>query len=58
MNIVVDVNVLISALLKDSTSRSLLVNSTHDLFFPEPSLHKIRKYHQYMLKKTGFSVFV
>ena len=57
MNIIVDVNVLIAALLKDSTSRSLLINSSHDFFFPEPSLHKIRKYQAYMLKKTGFSEF-
>lgn len=55
MKIITDVNPLISALLKDSTSRNLMVNSGQDFCFPEPSLHKIRKYKDYMLEKTGFS---
>lgn len=55
MNIVVDVNALISGLLKDSTSRKIIVNSNHGFCFPEPSLHKIRKYKGYILEKTGFS---
>jgi|SRR3989338_3558437 len=55
MKIIVDVNALISALLKDSTSRSLIVNSGQDFCFPEPSLHEIRKYKEYILEKSGFS---
>lgn len=55
MKIIVDVNALISALLRESTSRNLIVNSGQDFCFPEPSLHKIRKYKEYMLEKTGFS---
>lgn len=57
MNIVVDVNALISGLLKDSTSRNIIVNYDDNFYFPEPSLHKIRKYKQYILDKTGFSEF-
>ena len=55
MKIIVDVNALISALLRESTSRSLVVNSGQDFCFPEPSLHKIRKYKDYILEKSGFS---
>ncbi len=55
MKIIADVNILISALLKESTSRNLIVNCGQDFCFPEPSLHKIRKYKDYMLEKTGFS---
>ena len=55
MNFIVDVNSLMSALLKDSTSRNIIVNSEQDFCFPEPSLHKIRKYKDYILEKTGFS---
>lgn len=55
MNIVVDVNALISGLLKNSTSRHLIVNSNQEFYFPEPSLQKIRKYKDYLLGKTGYS---
>ncbi len=57
MKIIVDVNALISALLRESTSRGLIVNSGQDFGFPEPSLHKIRKYKEYILEKSGFSEF-
>lgn len=50
MKIITDVNAIISALLKDSTSRNLIVNSGQDFCFPELSLHKIRKYQDYIEK--------
>ena len=31
------------------------MNSQFDFFFPEPSLHKIRKYKDYILEKSGLS---
>jgi len=55
MNVIIDVNALISGLLKDSTSRNIIVNFNQDFCFPEPSLNKIRKYKDLILKKTGFS---
>lgn len=57
MNIIVDVNALMSGLLKDSTSRNIIVNFDKDFYFPEPSLQKIRKYKNLILEKTGFSEF-
>lgn len=55
MNIIVDVNVFISGLFKDSTSRNIIVNANQDFCFPEHSLHKIRKYQQYIIEKAGLS---
>ena len=55
MKIVLDVNVILSALIRDSTIRKIILNSQFDLYFPEPSLHKIRKYKSYILEKSGLS---
>ena len=55
MRIVLDVNVLLSALIRDSTTRNIIINSEFDFCFPEPSLHKIRKYQEYIIKKSGLS---
>lgn len=55
MIVVVDVNALLSALIKDSVSRDIIINSRQDFCFPEPSLHKIRKYKSLILEKAGIS---
>ncbi len=53
MKIIVDVNVILSALIKNSITRKIILNSGLVLYFPEPSLHKIRKYQNYVIKKSG-----
>jgi len=55
MKIILDVNVILSALIRDSTTRKIILNSQFDFYFPEPSLHKIRKYKDYILEKSGLS---
>ena len=55
MKIILDVNVILSALIRDSTTRKIILNSEFDLYFPEPSLHKIRKYKNYILEKSGLN---
>ncbi len=55
MKIIVDVNVLLSALIRDSTTRKIILQSDFDFYFPEPSMHKIRKYEAYILQKSGLS---
>ena len=55
MKIILDVNVILSALIRDSTTRKIILNSQFDFYFPEPSLHKIRKYKDYILKKSGLT---
>ena len=55
MIIVVDVNPLISALIRDSSARSIIVSVNFDFCFPEPALQKIRKYKSYIIGKSGLS---
>lgn len=55
MIIIIDVNILLSALIKDSTTRSLILTSGQDFYFPEKSMQKIRKYKQYIKEKSGLS---
>ncbi len=55
MIFVLDVNPLLAALIKDSTSRNIIVKSGLDFCFPEPALQKIRKYKGYTMQKSGFS---
>lgn len=55
MKIILDVNVLLSALIKNSTTREIIVKSGQDFCFPESSLIKIRKYKDLILKKSGLS---
>ncbi len=55
MKIVIDVNRILSALIRDSSTRKIILNSEFDFYFPEPSLHKIRKYKSYIFKKSGLT---
>ena len=55
MIIIVDVNIILSALIRDSITREIILKSGQDFCFPEPSLHKIRKYKELILKKSGIS---
>ena len=55
MKVILDVNVILSALIRDSTTRKIILNSEFDFYFPEPSLHKIRKYKDYTLEKSGLT---
>ena len=55
MIIITDVNILLSAFIKDSTTREIIVKSGQDLCFPEPSLQTIRKHQPLILKKSGLS---
>ena len=55
MKVILDVNVILSALIRDSTTRKIILNSDFDFYFPESSLHKIRKYKDYILEKSGLT---
>ena len=55
MNIIIDVNVFLSALIRDSTTRELILTYDQEFYFPEKSLQKIRKYRKYVQKKSGLS---
>ncbi len=53
--IVVDTNVLISALIKDSVTRRIIVQSDLTLMYPEHLLKEVGKYEDYILKKTRYT---
>ncbi len=55
MKIILDVNAILSALIRDSTTRKIILNSQFEFYFPEPSLEKIRKYKEYILEKSGLT---
>ena len=55
MIIIVDVNILLSALIKDSMTREILISSELDFCFPEKSMQKIRKYRGLIQEKSGLS---
>src|SRR3989344_5243093 len=53
MIIIIDTNVLISALIKDSLTRKIIVFSGLEFCYPEISLHELRKHKNLVLKKSG-----
>ena len=53
MRFVIDTNILLSALIKDSTTRKIIVKSGWDFYYPEMSFHEVRKYKDLVLKKSG-----
>jgi predicted nucleic acid-binding protein len=55
MKIVIDTNVLMAGLLKDSAVRFLLTSTNHRFYLPDFSIEEIKKYEIDLLKKSGYS---
>lgn len=55
MRIILDTNVLISALIKDSFSRAIILLSGEEFYYPEQSMREINKYKSLILEKSGLS---
>ncbi|HIH14577.1 MAG TPA: PIN domain-containing protein [Nanoarchaeota archaeon] len=55
MRLVIDTNIFISALLRDSKVRELIVNSPLPLIFPEAVLYELRKHEGELLEKSGLA---
>ena len=55
MILVIDSNILLASLIRDSTVRKIIVESGWDFFYPESSFHEIRKYKDLVLEKSGMS---
>ena len=53
MRLVIDTNILLSALIRDSLTRKMIVESDWTLYYPEISFHEIRKYQKLVLEKSG-----
>ncbi|PJC44590.1 hypothetical protein CO038_03290 [Candidatus Pacearchaeota archaeon CG_4_9_14_0_2_um_filter_39_13] len=54
MRIVIDTNVLMAGLLKDSAVRKILVLSGNEFFLPEFAIEEIKKYEDELLEKSGY----
>ena len=55
MILVVDSNILFASLIKDSTTRKIIVESEWEFYYPEMSFHEIRKYKNLVLEKSGMN---
>ncbi len=53
MKLVVDVNIVIAALIRDSTSRKLLFLSRFNFIIPDIYLEEVLKYRGYIKEKTN-----
>ncbi len=55
MKIVLDTNILISALMRDSTTRKLIIELDEELYYPASGMEEIQKHRELILKKSGLS---
>lgn len=55
MIIVIDTNILISALIRDSFTRNIIMYSGLNFYYPEISLHELRKHKQLIIKKSDLT---
>src|SRR3989338_1117325 len=55
MKFIIDTNILLAALIKDSTTRKIIVKSGWEFYYPELSFHEVRKYKDLVLAKSGVS---
>ena len=55
MKVVIDTNIIIAALLKDSITRKIIIESGWEFYYPEISMHEIREHKNLILEKSGLS---
>lgn len=55
MIVVIDSNILISALIRDSLTRRIIIASGMNFVYPEISLREIRKHKGMILEKSGLT---
>jgi predicted nucleic acid-binding protein len=55
MKLVIDTNILISALIKNSVSREIIMKSRIKFYYPSVSLNEIHKYRELIMDKSGLS---
>lgn len=55
MNLVIDTNVLISSLIKDSITRRILMRSGWKFYYPITALQEIEKYEEFIQEKADLS---
>ncbi len=55
MKVIVDTNILISALIKNSTTRKIIMESGLRFYYPSIAMQEIEKYKTIILEKSGLS---
>jgi predicted nucleic acid-binding protein len=55
MRIIVDANIVLAALIKDSTTRSLILFLEAEFYFPEPLLKELDKYKALVQRKANLT---
>lgn len=55
MILVIDSNILLSAMIRDSDTRKIILESGWSFYYPEISFHEIRKYKALVLEKSRIS---
>lgn len=55
MIFVIDSNILLSSLIRDSVTRKIIVGSEWVFCYPETAFHEIRKYKKLVLEKSGMT---
>lgn len=55
MKIVLDTNVLISALIRNSITRRLIIEMDEELVYPEAGIREIEKHRGLIIKKSGLN---
>lgn len=55
MILVIDTNILLSALIRDSATRKIIIKSEWEFYYPETALHEVRKYQRLVIEKSGIS---
>jgi len=53
MKIIIDTNILMSALIKDSITRKIIFESGFDFYYPMESFKELLKYKSLILEKSG-----
>jgi len=55
LKFVLDTNVILKALIKDSVVRGILLGSSHEFLIPEYAIDETRKHLDLVAKKSGLS---
>ena len=55
MILIIDTNILISALIRDSTTRKIIFESEWKFYYPKLSFHEVRKYKSLVIEKSGMT---
>ncbi|MEK6906243.1 MAG: PIN domain-containing protein [Nanoarchaeota archaeon] len=55
MKVVIDTNILMAGLIKDSIVREILISRNIEFFLPEKAIEEIRKYQRELCKKAEYT---